>query len=297
MNIFTSQLKKRQPQLDDDPWYQDWWDNEQINDVVMGALLAGHRVLSGGAVTAGTGLEADIAALAMQLGGGTTYPAIAGDTLALTAAAVGAEQTNWVYVSDAGVITVATTPPAGAYVPLALVDTNDTAVVRIADLRPMAPDISSRIHVATTKATPVDADESGWWDSITGALVRVPLANLRATLKTYFDTLYATDGAWITPTLVNGWRTYPGNPICPFQYKKLANGVVHVAALIDTANFTSSTICTLPALYRPGKPIIVVTYGGPIGEGSIKIDTNGVVSTMESPSSVHGFSITFKAEN
>lgn len=137
MNDYTSQLKKRQPQLDDDPWYQDWYENEQINDVVMAALLAGNRVLSGGAVTAGTGLNADIAALAVLVGG-TTYPSIAGATLALTPAAVGAEQVNWVYVSDTGVITVSTTPPAGAYVPLALVDTNDAAVVRIADLRPMA---------------------------------------------------------------------------------------------------------------------------------------------------------------
>jgi hypothetical protein len=53
-------------------------------------------------------------------------------------------------------------------------------------------DIAATIHAATNKATPVDADEVGIWDSVSGLLRKVTWANLKATLKVYFDTLYAS---------------------------------------------------------------------------------------------------------
>mgnify|MGYP001559674479 CR=1 FL=1 len=46
------------------------------------------------------------------------------------------------------------------------------------------------IHAATGKATPVDADEFGIWDSVSLSLRKVTWANIKATLKAYFDTLY-----------------------------------------------------------------------------------------------------------
>lgn len=51
-------------------------------------------------------------------------------------------------------------------------------------------DSAASIHSATSKITPVDADEFGIWDSVSTALRKVTFANLKATLKTYFDTLY-----------------------------------------------------------------------------------------------------------
>lgn len=51
------------------------------------------------------------------------------------------------------------------------------------------------IHAATAKATPVDADEFGYWDSVSGFLRKVNFANLKATLRAYFDTLYRPIGA------------------------------------------------------------------------------------------------------
>lgn len=55
--------------------------------------------------------------------------------------------------------------------------------------------IGSLIHGATAKTTPVDADELGLIDSAaSNALKRLTWANLKATLKTYFDTLYAPVG-------------------------------------------------------------------------------------------------------
>jgi hypothetical protein len=46
------------------------------------------------------------------------------------------------------------------------------------------------IHAASSKTTPVDADELGIWDSVANGLKKLTWANLKATLKAYFDTLY-----------------------------------------------------------------------------------------------------------
>lgn len=50
--------------------------------------------------------------------------------------------------------------------------------------------VGNTIHSATSKITPVDADEIGLWNSVDSLLNRVTWANVKATLKTYNDTLY-----------------------------------------------------------------------------------------------------------
>jgi hypothetical protein len=53
-------------------------------------------------------------------------------------------------------------------------------------------DIAADTHAASSKTTPVDADEIPLVDSAASfALKKLTWANLKATLKTYFDTLYA----------------------------------------------------------------------------------------------------------
>lgn len=136
-NTYTNRLKKRLPAAGDIGWDDEWHDNERIDEVVLGALLSANRVISGGEVTAGSGLTASFAAL-VGLVAGVTYSVAAG-SVNLTGASSGAEQTNWVSLTSAGNVVASTAPPAGDYVPLALVDTSDTAVIRIADLRPFAP--------------------------------------------------------------------------------------------------------------------------------------------------------------
>lgn len=59
----------------------------------------------------------------------------------------------------------------------------------------VASAIPYNIHAATSKATPVDADELAIIDSAaTFGLKKLTWANTKATLKTYFDTLYAATG-------------------------------------------------------------------------------------------------------
>ena len=53
------------------------------------------------------------------------------------------------------------------------------------------------IHGLTVKDTPVDADEFSFWDSVASALKKLTWANLKAGLKTYFDTLYNPVSGWI----------------------------------------------------------------------------------------------------
>lgn len=66
-----------------------------------------------------------------------------------------------------------------------------------ADITVIAPGT----HAATGKTTPVDADELPLVDSAaSNVLKKLTWANLKATLKTYFDTLYQAAGTYLTPT-------------------------------------------------------------------------------------------------
>ena len=56
--------------------------------------------------------------------------------------------------------------------------------------------IEAAVHAAASKATPVDADETALVDSAaSNGLKKLTWANIKATLKTYFDTLYYSSGS------------------------------------------------------------------------------------------------------
>lgn len=98
--------------------------------------------------------------------------------------------------------------------------------------------IGDLIAGSTEDTTPADADRFGFWDAVATALQYVKWANIKATLKTYFDSLYQpldsdltaiaglspTDddiiqrkaGAWVNRTLTQLWtdlKAITGFPI------------------------------------------------------------------------------------
>ena len=78
----------------------------------------------------------------------------------------------------------------------------------------LPPDIAPVIAAAGAKTAPVDADAVPLIDSAaSNVLKKVTWANIKATLKTYFDTIYAAvvhthtiteGGSWLIPIVVNG---------------------------------------------------------------------------------------------
>lgn len=76
------------------------------------------------------------------------------------------------------------------------------------------------------------------------------------------------DLAWNTPALINGWRQY--NPSTgqnvttetsdihgPWQYRRMADGLVHCRGIVNGANRTTDQMFVLPAGYRPARAYIM----------------------------------------
>lgn len=135
-NTYTTRLRKRKPAAGDFGWDDEWHDNANIDDVVISSLLSTNRIISGGAVTDAGGLAVNISAITAILSNQlVTISAITGQ--AVNAASSG-ELPNWIYLSSAGAVTVSVTPPSGSFIPLSLVDTDTSDILRLADLRPVA---------------------------------------------------------------------------------------------------------------------------------------------------------------
>lgn len=95
--------------------------------------------------------------------------------------------------------------------------------------------VGAAIHGATGKTTPVDADELALIDSAaSNVLKKLTWSNLKATLKTYFDSIYQAAGAYITAsstdTLTN--KTFD------------ANGTGNSISNLETADFAANVIDT-----------------------------------------------------
>lgn len=138
MNTYTSRLKKRTPAQNDGSWWDEYYQNNLLDDVTLNTLLSANRVLAGGEITAGTGLEVEMSGLSGKIGG-ETHDLVAA-TLPLTAAVPGGYLQNWIFVTADGTLTVDLDPPTGDCLVLAMVDTSETEVLRIADLRAMMTD-------------------------------------------------------------------------------------------------------------------------------------------------------------
>jgi len=134
------------------------------------------------------------------------------------------------------------------------------------------------INGATAKTTPVDADQLGLMDSAaSNVLKKLSWANIRATLKTYFDTLYVgavtgasdySDTTW-TPTLT---FATPGDLSVAYLTRvgtqiKIGKMVV-LNFDISTSAFTWTTASG--AMSITGLPSSARTLTGYIAEGALR---------------------------
>jgi len=71
--------------------------------------------------------------------------------------------------------------------------TGDVAQTTCTNIIDASSGMASNIHTATAD-TPLAADEFGFWDAVDLVLKKITWANIIATLKTYFDTLYSALG-------------------------------------------------------------------------------------------------------
>lgn len=121
--------------------------------------------------------------------------------------------------------------------------------------------IAPGTHAATSKATPVDADELPLVDSAaSNVLKRLTWANLKATLKTYFDTLYAAldNSAWTayTPTITSTGGTVTGATITTSgRYKQIGKTVFLQVSVtltnIGSGSPTGAVQASLPVGLNP----------------------------------------------
>jgi hypothetical protein len=109
--------------------------------------------------------------------------------------------------------------------------------------------IAEATHAATSKATPVDADELPIVDSASSnVLKKLTWTNLKATLKTYFDTLYAPAWQTWTPTWTN---ITIGNAVVNGRYFINPVNKKCTAYLDVTFGTTSTTNGSLQSLTLP----------------------------------------------
>lgn len=105
-------------------------------------------------------------------------------------------------------------------------NTGDETVARIGAL----------LHAATTKATPVDADEVTGLDSAASfGLIRMTWANIKATLKTYFDALYPSGSGTHSGTS-SGTNT--GDNAVNSLYAGLVTNATHTGDVTGSAALT-----------------------------------------------------------
>jgi hypothetical protein len=130
-NTYTDLLKLRKPALGDVGWDDEVNDNTEIAEFVLSSVLKSNVVIDGLVPSDGGGLDVDVTAGNVVVGG-AAYAVGSGSKTCTSGVK------NWLYVDDAGALQVATTAPTGNYVALALIDAGSTTLTRIADARNFA---------------------------------------------------------------------------------------------------------------------------------------------------------------
>jgi len=147
-----------------------------------------------------------------------------------------------------------------------------------------AGNVGSSIHGATAKTTPIDADTMPLIDSAaSNVLKKVTWANIKATLKSYFDTLYQAAGTYltsanITQTITNGVTDKAPSEDAVFDALALKQDTLVSATNIKTVNSTSllgSGDVAVQATLVSGTNIKTVNGNSLLGSGDLTVSGSG----------------------
>lgn len=141
--------------------------------------------------------------------------------------------------------------------------------------------VGSQIIAASSKTTPVDADTMPLIDSAaSNALKKVTWANIKATLKNYFDSWY--------PIYARGTYTGTGTgfsaPPTMNVHWRMTGKLIHIYIenFTSASNATTFTITGAPANIRPingcGVQLIRATDGGATVSAYMSMDVSGVLT-------------------
>jgi hypothetical protein len=104
--------------------------------------------------------------------------------------------------------------------------------------------VGAAIHEAPASAV-TDSDEFGFWEDVSNALRKITWANIKAALKTYFDTLYAVTAKGVTNGDSHDHIGGDGAAITAAQVAAIPNdGWI---AVTDTWTYASASTITIPS--------------------------------------------------
>ena len=167
----------------------------------------------------------------------------------------------------------------------------DRVELRITKGTMEALETAAQAHAATSKTTPVDADEIPLADSAASwVLKKLTWANLKATTKTYFDTLYAKLGA----NTFTGEQTLNNNNL-----KTIKTATFNSQANLATTTGAVTVDWTAAQNYKQTEPTgnITYTFTAPPGVCHVQLliesDGSSAARTFTWPASVIWYGITF----
>jgi hypothetical protein len=120
-----------------------------------------------------------------------------------------------------------------------------------------AGNVGSSIHGATAKTTPVDADTMPLIDSAaSNVLKKVTWANIKATLKTYFDTLYELAGAIATHAALTATHGATGAVVGTTNSQTLTNKTIALGSNTVSGTIAEFNTAITDADIQPSDPFL-----------------------------------------
>lgn len=196
-NTYTPNTKHRQPAAGDFDWDDEVNGNSSINDVVFAALKSKNRIISGLLVSDGGSLDADYTTGVVD-SNGTRYTPAASSIL-MTASSM-----NWIYVNSSGVVSTSTSEPTGEFALMALVDTDATSILRIADLRTFGYTKIQLENGISINEFSSDGTMAGDSD------LAVPTEKA---VKAYADSIYSNKNLLLNPDFNQNQYEYPADDV------------------------------------------------------------------------------------